>query len=151
MNITCIPAVCYSSAKRSYVWASLCFLTIRHFIYFFKSVSYNHRPQQEKLRCFCSPLGNVAYNKSTTQTEDWGPDYTSDRAVDGITNCSSYAKTYHYRKRVWWRVNLGELFRIYSVTFYSTCEWTVLHRFVFRDARAPVFQQNKHILYTYYY
>ncbi len=65
--------------------------------------------------CYCTPLGNVAYHKPTAQTADWGG-YTSDRAVDGITDDSCAASS---GTDAWWRVDLGELHRIYSVTLYT--------------------------------
>ena len=67
----------------------------------------------KKICSCCSPLGNVAYNKPTVQTEDFY-DFTSDRAVDGITDYPDCAAT--DAVDVWWRVDLGQLYRIYSVT-----------------------------------
>ncbi len=66
----------------------------------------------------CSPLGNIAYNKPTAQTRDY-KNYTSDRAVDGITDYPSCAGTHVDEESVWWRVDLGQLHRIYSVTVYT--------------------------------
>ncbi len=69
-----------------------------------------------KVSVLCSPLGNVAYNKSTVQTADYSY-YTSDRAVDGITDYPRCAGT--VADEAWWRVDLGQLYRIYSVTVYT--------------------------------
>ncbi len=76
---------------------------------------------------YCSPLGNVAYNKNTAQTADYN-NHTSDRAVDGITDYGICAGTNVESNEAWWRVDLGQLHRIYSVTLYpAECELAILH------------------------
>ncbi len=93
-------------------------------IFYYTFYQYHNQLYQRKLWCYCSPLGNIGYNKSTSQTLDYG-DYTSDRAVDGITDNPSCAHTYVQVNRVWWRVDLGQLHRIYNVTLYE-CELVTL-------------------------
>ena len=64
----------------------------------------------------CSPLGNVAYNKSTVQTADrWGNTSDSHRTVDGEIwwpHCVDISSG----TEAWWRVDLGQLYRMYNLT-----------------------------------
>ncbi len=73
---------------------------------------------------FNSFTGNVAYNNPTEQTGVWH-DYVAERAVDGNTDTDqdrgSCAHPYDSSvSQAWWRVDLEDLHRIYSVTIYNT-------------------------------